>query len=283
MTGLTQETMLEECATQVDREGFAIVRGVVDDSTVATLREVCDRYLPEDSSAEEEIEASVLLTVPELAEAIFNDEVCGALRALLGGSLTLYPNYVVRLNRFTDWHVDNGFLPQYHPESDHLTDPAFAHLQCVIYLQDNEAGPGGGLDVAPRSHQWATDGVKPDYDTLLDTYDSPVAVPSTAGDLVVFDGRLIHRGSPTDGTHTRAKYGIFFSASRSDAKQVDRYTAYLGARADHLKDLGLGPEKMAWMVRRYEDVNAVRFPSSYLPTTTAFVEERSIDIAEVGR
>lgn len=285
MTTTTPPTSdsLDVARQQLLTHGYAVIRGAIPDSAVEDARAICDQHLTAaDKDAENEIEASKLLRIPELASIVFNATVCDSLRDLIGGPVTLYPNYVVRLNRFTDWHIDNGFLPQYHEDGGHLFDPDFRHLQCVAYFQDNIPGVGGGLDVVPGSHRWAEQGVTPEHETLFTTYGEAIGVDTRAGDLLVFDGRLLHRGSPSEGALPKRKYGVFWSASRSDDLQVERYLRYLAGRSDHLRELGLGPDRLAYMVRRYDDVLSVTFPSAYLDETVAFVEQHDVRIASIG-
>lgn len=247
-------------------------------------REICDQHLVAgDANAETELGASRLISIPELAAIPFDVETISLLGRLLGGQVTYYPNYVARLNRFTEWHVDNGFLPAYHAEADHLYDPEFRHLQCVIYLQDNEPGYGGGLDVVPGSHLWAERGIEPTEDALFAAFGQPVEVGTRAGDLLVFDGRLLHRGSVAIRERLTRKYGVFWSASRTDDVQVARYLSYLAGRSDHLRELGLGEGNMDYMVSRYDDLFKVRFPWSYLPESLAVAEACDLRLAELTR
>jgi hypothetical protein len=277
----TWSDRLDGAADSLRHDGYAVIRDVVSAEDIESARVVCDAHLLSDVTAENEIEATVLLQLPELASMIFDERIVDALTTLLGGTLAYYPNYVARLNRFTKWHVDNGFVPEFHPQADHLYDPEFRHLQCVLYFQDNQPGTGGGLDVRPRSHGWAAASGQPDDDEIAQQYPDVVSVDSRAGDLVVFDGRLMHRGTPTDGTLKRRKYGLFWSASRNDAVQVRRYADYLAARVSYLRAHDRPDEDFQYMLRRYEDVHAVRFPQSYLPETVQLVRARGIDLAEI--
>lgn len=264
----------------LEDDGYVLVRGVLSPEDVERARAICDDYLPPDTEAETEIEATALLRTPELT-FMFDERVIDALTAWLGGSLAYYPNYVARLNRFTDWHVDNGFSPNYLPDAAHLHDPDFRHLQCVVYLQDNVPGPGGGLDVRPGSHKWARGDGFPDDDELMRIYPRVVSIDSKAGDLIAFDGRVMHRGTPTDGSHKRPKYGIFWSASRNDPVQVDRYIEYFLHRVDFLRTLNQPPEEFAREVHRHQLMHSVRFPDSYPPQAVEVIRERGVTVAEL--
>jgi len=261
-------------------DGYILVRDVLPAGQVERIRRSCDSYLLPDADAENEIEATTLLQMPEMS-FLFEERIIKALTGWLSGTLAYYPNYVARLNRHTDWHVDNGFSPKYLPDGSHLYDPQFRHVQCVVYLQDNLPGPGGGLDVRPGSHQWAATGRFPHDDVLMRTYPDVVSVPSRAGDLIVFDGRLMHRGTPQDGSHKLRKYGIFWSASRNDPLQMNRYIEYFMARVRYLRAQNLPSEEFQRDVRRHQLMYSVRFPDSYLPAAVQALQKHAVALPEM--
>ncbi|WP_271188833.1 phytanoyl-CoA dioxygenase family protein [Dactylosporangium matsuzakiense] len=265
----------------LERDGYVLIRGVLSPDQVERARDRCDDYLLADADAENEIEANALLRMPEM-DFIFDARVLTALTAWMGGSLAYYPNYVARLNRRTDWHVDNGFSPKFVPDASHVYDPAFRHVQCVVYLQDNRPGPGGGLDVRPGSHRWAATGDFPDDDYLARAYPRVVSIDSKAGDLIVFDGRVMHRGTPQDGSAQRRKYGVFWSASRDDRRQIDRYLEYFAARLEFLRTRNLPPEELQRDEQRHRLMWDVRFPASYRPETVEVLHRHAVAVAEMA-
>jgi hypothetical protein len=264
----------------LQENGYILIRNVLSAGQVERTRAICDDYLLPDADAENEIEATALLQMPEM-NFIFDERVVKALTAWLSGTLAYYPNYLARLNRRTEWHVDNGFSPKYLPDGSHLYDPQFRHVQCVVYLQDNLPGPGGGLDVRPGSHKWAATGDFPDDDFLMRTYPDVVSIASAAGDLIVFDGRLMHRGTPQDGSRKLRKYGIFWSASRNDPQQIDRYIEYFMARVGYLSTRNLPSEEFQREVKRHQLMHSVRFPDSYLPEAVEVVWKHAVALAEM--
>jgi hypothetical protein len=264
----------------LERDGYILVRNVVSAERVEQARALCDGYLLADVDAENEIEATALLQMPAM-NFIFDERVIGALTTWLGGSLAYYPNYVARLNRRTGWHVDNGFSPVYLPDASHVYDPQFRHVQCVVYLQDNQPGPGGGLDVRPGSHTWAANNEFPDDDFLVRAYPEVVTIGSKAGDLIVFDGRVMHRGTPQDGSQKLRKYGVFWSASRNHALQMQRYIEYFTARVEYLRTRNLPPEELERDVHRFRLMGAVRFPDSYLPSVVDVIRKHAVALAEM--
>jgi hypothetical protein len=271
---------VERAIPLLHKDGYALIRGVLPAGDVQRARAVCDEHLLADADAENEIEATTLLQTPEL-NFIFDERIVEALITCLGGTLAYYPNYVARLNRFTDWHIDNGFSPKYLADASHVYDPDFRHLQCVVYLQDNVPGAGGGLDVRPGSHGWAAAGQFPDDDELARTYPDIVSIDSRAGDLIVFDGRIVHRGSPADGSHKLRKYGLFWSASRNDQTQIKRYLEYFMGRVDFLRTLNRPAEEFERDVLRHKLMYSVRFPGSYPRRAVEVVNKYGIAIAEM--
>lgn len=271
---------IEQGTRLLQENGYLLVRNVVSPDQVKRVRAICDRHLLPDSDAENEINAAALLQMTEM-NFIFDERVVEALTAWLGGTLSYYPNYVARLNRRTEWHIDNGFSPAYIPEGDHLYDPEFRHVQCILYLQDNRPGAGGGLDIRAESHKWAAKGDFPDEDFIARTYPEVVSIDSAAGDLVLFDGRVMHRGTPQDGSHELRKYGIFWSASRGDQVQMDRYIKFFMSRVDQLRTQNLSPDDFQRESKRFNDMYNVHFPDSYLTDTAEMIRKHAIGLAEM--
>jgi Phytanoyl-CoA dioxygenase (PhyH) len=264
----------------LEQDGYALIRDVLSAEEVDRARAVFDEYLLSDADAENEIEPNALLKKPEMA-FMFEERLVQAFIMWLGGTLTYYPNFLARLNRFTDWHVDHGFVPEHLTQTGHLYDANFRHLQCIIYFQDNSPGPGGGLDVRPRSHRWAAGDHFPKYDEFASSYPDTFSIDSRAGDLIVFDGRLMHRATPADGTHKLRKYGVFWSVSRNDPEQIDSYIKFFQKRVEYLRTLNLPAEEIERDRRRYNLMYNVRFPGSYLPNAVEIIEKYRINMAEM--
>ncbi len=89
-------------------------------------------------------------------------------------------------------------------------------IQASIYLQDNTLTYGGGLEVIPGSHLYH----EIDHQNLnihqIDCSNS-ILIPSTAGSLVLWDSRLIHKSSEqTKNTILEAKLAIQGTISRNE-------------------------------------------------------------------
>lgn len=260
--------------------GYLLVRNVLSAEQVERVRAIFDGYVSSDEDAESTIEATALLRLPEM-NFIFDELLMEALKVWLGGTLTYYPNYVGRLNRRTDWHLDHGFSPKYLPEGDHLYDPRFRHAQCIVYLQDNQPGLGGGLDVRPGSHKWAATGDVPHEEWVQRAYPDAVSIDSKAGDLVIFDGRLMHRGTPQEGRRELRKYAIHWGVSRTDQVQIDRFIGFLANRANNLKSNDAPSDHVQQDAKQQQGIHGVRFPDSYLPRTVESIRRHAVTMAEI--
>jgi Phytanoyl-CoA dioxygenase (PhyH) len=264
----------------LQENGYILVRDVLSAEQVKRARAIFDSYLLSDDNAENSIEATDLLQIPEM-NFIFDERVIKALKVWLGGTLTYYPNYAGRLNRRTEWHLDHGFSPEFLPEGDHLYDPQFRHAQCIVYLQDNPPGPGGGLDVKPESHKWAATGDFPYEEFVKRAYPDVISIDSEPGDLVVFDGRLMHRGTPQDGSRKLRKYGIHWSASRNDRVQADRFIGFLMNRAANLKANNAPPDHLQLDSKQHRVMHSINFPGSYLPEAIQSIRKHAVATAEI--
>ena len=261
-------------------EGFAVVPQLIDMDEVGRLRATCRQYLTADTEAE--MHATRILNHPDLASVAFRTKTIRILKGLLGDRLTIYPNMTARSARYTTWHVDNGFVPHFlSGDSKYLWLESFRHAQCVVYLQDNDRQTGGGLDIVPQTHGIDFDMGKGTSSLIASAMLSgsiktrPLSIPSRAGDLVLFDGRLLHRGTPARKPAPRKKLGIFFSAARTDQSQIDSYMSYLAGRADQLIARGDAP---AWMIDRYTDLRTVQFPDCFLPETVTLLQREQVHV-----
>lgn len=272
----------EASMTELRENGWTVLREVVDHSAVDKARGRADLLVGDRCGTEEtEIIASEIFGQDDFSRCFLTDRVIRSLQGILGSEIVIYPNVVLRVNRDTDWHVDNGFHPDYHDDSSHLFATSFSNLQCATYFQRNEDRPaGGGLTVRTGSHRWYEDGVSPTVDDLLSAYEDEVDIDSNVGDVIVFDGRLIHRGTPRTVSDevARRKMGLFWSVSRNNAPDVNCYCAYLRARAPYLRSIGLGDDFLSFMVRRYDDINNVSFPHSFCESARRALMEHKVEV-----
>jgi hypothetical protein len=262
-TASAGKPLVDDTARRVAAElrgaGYSLVRGLLSSDEVAAIRELCDRHFAEADEAE--MPASQFVATPELAGIPFRDEVVGLLRHLYGGPYATYPNFTVREDVYVDWHVDTAFTGAHR---QHVWDPDFFHVQCAIYLQDNNPASGGGLDVRPHSHMPlapSLDGRHP-IDRLARQVIGPrlrrgVRLESRAGDLVLWHARTEHRSTDARARSSRRKYGIFFSTGRDEPLAINKYLC-------HLVDQRV--QRVNGRLRqfpRYAEIADLRYPESF--------------------
>jgi ectoine hydroxylase-related dioxygenase (phytanoyl-CoA dioxygenase family) len=198
--------------------------------------------------------ASSFLAKPNLTQLVSSKTTLALCKELPSHDrLVLYPNLTVRANAATDWHIDAAFTGELAGLQPH---PDF--LQCAVYLQDNPPGEGGGIDVVPRSHvRLQADGSEYAPAASLNIEVQARRVESSAGDLVVWDARLLHRSSLRIGPAARDKLAIHWTVSRSTLGAV-QFLEHLVRRG--VARNGMNPN----LIERYQDIAAIRYPD-HLP------------------
>lgn len=275
----TSATMVERYA----RDGFVIVPGVLSEAEVAATRRACHERLQE--IGRQEMLPADFLAAPAVWDAIFRPRMAEAVRAVLGDDAVLYPNLTVRKSLYIGWHVDEAFAGA---NREYVWAPGFAHLQGAIYLQDNAADTGGGIDVVPGSHLMSADGygrVAPDFETGLAALapgQQPIRVDGKAGDLVLWHARAWHRSTqPQNGTNgaadgTEEKLGLFFSAGRRDAYENNRFLSHLVTKQIQ-KDDGRNVK-----FGRHAQILDIRYPDSFPADVRARLDELDLGVASYG-
>jgi ectoine hydroxylase-related dioxygenase (phytanoyl-CoA dioxygenase family) len=215
----------------------------------------------------------VLSVWPRSREMVFAPEVLSAVRSLLGEDAVLLAESAAHLQAFGGWHRDTTSQERaglrFHDDDDYLM------VELAFYLQDNTEQNGGGLTVLPGSHralderrldapdladpQWWSRLPKPvatvagklrfrlrDLRSALRTRAGredrafrrrrhAVRIPSRAGDLVIFDFRIVHHATPHRGRsvpQNPEKLAVFFACSRAN-EHVANYYRFLLGRPDY--------------------------------------------------
>ncbi len=199
---------------------------------------------------------------PEIRWLLFHPGVLAVLRAILGDDFLVLRECAAHVDAYTRWHKDTTSLEAaghaFHRAAD------FQMVQAAFYLQDNSTRHGGGLDVAPGSHRTpdpfvdAMKSYRPDtlvervWHRVFPRRDRDVAggltLPSRAGDMIVFDFRITHRGTQRRRKPPRGleKMAIFVACSRRNA-HVAAYHHFLEGRDSYayLKGFAYPPDLVA--------------------------------------
>lgn len=163
--------------------------------------------------------------IPELAGLVLSPAYVHAMEALFGPDTWILAEPAVHRGRYYGWHKDSTFLDELGEQFHHA--PGFSAAMTVLYLQDNHPDYGGGLTVVPRTQHdpdayyriatmsragrlWrkAQKAVRLSHDDRMNRHPDLHPIRSQAGDLLVIDMRLDHRGTPARRPPPVEKYGI---------------------------------------------------------------------------
>ena len=218
---------------QYDLEGYSIVKNFLDSSEIEYLRNALEKefsakkYPPSLFIHEFENQEVVKL----LLKTVTSNEIKNLISTFIEENnliLSILPffqvqrNYQVNFNKSLGWHRDCGGELKYDYCNNILKKPSYFFSKVGIYLQDNNDF-GGGVDLIPRSHRYIK---KKNYffrklqglslylankifflspraykilsENFFMKFLRAKTMPTLKGDCVIFDSRIVHRGSLID-------------------------------------------------------------------------------------
>jgi hypothetical protein len=239
----------------LQKQGYICIPNVLSTEEVRTAREILIKIFAEKSEYEGDINqqaeiAKIYIDIfsryKDLRWILFNPKMLEVLRGALGEDFIFIPETAIHDSGFGGWHKDTS-SQEIAGQTFHWDDD-FLMVQVGIYLQDNTAEYGGGLDVIPKSHKLSDRYAKKVKPTIgeklrnklfnLKLVSNPyqaVTLPTKAGDMVVFNLKLDHKA-----THPKIKpvpdknrkLSIFMVCSVNN-KHARAYTDYINSRPDY--------------------------------------------------
>ncbi len=222
-----------EESLQLERDGWSIVRGVLDAAEITELRveidAVFDAYPPERTRDDKsEFRYEMLNRSAACQRAVGHSRILEVVEPLLGEDCHVIANTAWRNPpEFAGgvWHCDSGpHVPRSAevPWDDRIPYPIFA-IGAHILLQDCKIADGPTA-VVPGSHR---SGRLAPFDRMLDeelSYDGrpPAILEGAAGDVAMFVSDVWHRGLPARGGSGR--YFLQVHYGRRDLAQRLRTT-----------------------------------------------------------
>jgi hypothetical protein len=190
-----------------DASGFAVFGNALGPAEVAEARSELTQIFdqPPDASLGDSalVRTHVLARFPKLRRLILQPRVIEPLRLLLGENFVILPDNTATHSRYSGWHKDTHGFERFGYTFHH--DPDYLCVTSLIYLQDNEAEYGGGLEVVSGSHAEpdryrhaenpATHGRLYKLGDAAYPPEAMELVESHAGDLVLFNDKLDHSGA----------------------------------------------------------------------------------------
>ena len=240
-----------------EKDGYCLVRGVLGAKRMAEIRSLLEDKFHERFQDEDLLRADIIpdhmVLYPELVDTFFNDRVLDAVRSLFGEEIVLLAFSAIR-NSYNRLHSD--FTTAEGTGARFFLKPDFQALTVGIYLQDHDA-QGGGLFVVPGSHKRRDPLVErrrlekgigvpllagiarkltgsrfPRYEDYAAFERGGYDLPTRAGDAVLLDMRLLHRGSKATASRTRTKLALFYHVS-PPGERCDEHVAFLHSPAGH--------------------------------------------------
>jgi hypothetical protein len=238
-------TLLE----RFERDGYVLVRDALD---IPTVRELRRTFLPVFELTDARVLHDALLAFKRVRDAFEAPKVQYTLATLLGSPFVAPPYSSVAYNGFGVFHTDTTGA-EMAGQTFHRS-PDFRLVTAALYLQDNTRTLGGGITLVPGSHRqpdpypvltrdkharrqlvtgsrWRqavkrwSGGWLYDWNAPFASAEGAIDIASRAGDLVVWDVRIVHRATPAHGL--ASKLALFFMAARDTAVIRGPYLDYV--------------------------------------------------------
>lgn len=265
---------------QYQEKGYLLLRNVYSEYEVQRARELIEEDFQSGAWSKapyynEGVTTDVYERIPELADIVFNSSFIEAVKELFQPDPVILAEPAVHRSRYYYWHKDSTFLDEqgedYHWRSD------FRAAMTVFYLQANHKEEGGGITVIPGSHR------APDFYhkipkmnilqrawlkgqkllglshfSRLDKHSQLTELISQAGDLLILDMRIDHKGTPARRPARITKYGImniacsgYALAERLRNSLRDREAPYY---REYLKMQDRSSPVLSILGERFEDI-----------------------------
>ena len=233
------DTPTQSPTHQYREEGYYLASGIYTPADIERIRELITAHESNGGwlaapNSNDHLTTDIYERIPGLAELVFNDNYLRIVAELFAPDPIILAEPAIHKSRYYYWHKDSTFIDE-QAEDYHWKDD-FAAAMTVLYLQDNHPEYGGGITLVPGTHR------EPDFYhripqmTILergvlkakklagvshfdrmDRHPELRPIPSQAGDVLILDMRLDHKGTPAKKVSPRPKYGIMNIACCGEA------------------------------------------------------------------
>ncbi len=298
-TGALNPGCLEAAESFVEL-GFVVVRSALAPPEVVAVRQSLDGLFKRGQHANQrKCFLEDVLSDPRLYGAIFRPEVVTAVRRALGDDVVFIADFEVHHNAFVipGWHRDCASEGR----ATYLYRADYKFAKCGIVLQDYDNGWGGGLFVKPKSHRaflgqnplaWLARDISNRFQVRNNW--NTFSVPVRAGDLIIFDSRLVHQSPEIAPERTQrllttpggcwmlpeehTKYVIYWDACH--ARWADFFLRNSERRA---RQEAPNPRREVGKEVIYSRYLAYHFPEDYSQEVVRLCAQLGVKIASLGR
>lgn len=238
-------------SNELCENGYVRIKKILSDDEVSNIRNTCLSKFAENKhyilTPTEFLEDKLLNTIP------FSNKVIMLTKQTLNANYAFTPTFTVRKSLYIQWHTDDFFLKE---PLESLSDlPEF--VMCTIYLQDNNEKTGGGIEFVPGSHKLPAEERQRIIENGIDSYHFE---PNKAGDLIIFDYRIIHRGTPMVEKGPQTRLAVQWFVARSN-NYVNAFVDFLLLR--RYEKIHLADKTGNDLTRFNHDLPNIKFPESY--------------------
>jgi len=174
-------------AQEIKDNGYVIVRNLLSKEKISQLRSLVQQHFRNKGVYANAglTQPNAAVTVPEISQVFYDDEVLAILRQVFAQEEIMFTSHCdLHCRTLSNWHKDDGMTVM---EGGYFEEATYQNPDCqvykvALYLQDHYHNTGG-LTVRPGSHNFSS--VNEGEEVYLKT---------RAGDAIIFDVRLTHRG-----------------------------------------------------------------------------------------
>jgi hypothetical protein len=173
----------DQLASEIQTEGFAVVRNFFSEDEIAKLRDAVAHHFRNSglSNVLGYVQPNAAIEVDGLDWLYVSEKVIGLFRQAFATDNIVFTGHCdIHRDIRSGWHKDSGEKRGDYFHGDYFGADDCKVYKMAVYLEDHTVR-ASGLSVFPRSHRGAKGG-------------EPIHLDTVAGDVILFDVRLTHRG-----------------------------------------------------------------------------------------
>ena len=212
------------------QQGYYLAAGVYSPADIDRMRSLIGEHETNGGwaaapNSNDHLTTDIYERIPGLADLAFNEAYMSVMAEIFSPEPIVLAEPAIHKSRYYYWHKDSTFIDE--QGEDYHWRPDFAAAMTVLYLQDNHPDYGGGITLVPGTHHDADFYHRIPHMSLLERgllkakkiagishfdrmerHPEKQAIPTKAGDVLILDMRLDHKGTPAKKPAPVTKYGI---------------------------------------------------------------------------